>query len=177
MMAIGMNRYGVSGNLMSLGALDFGLIVDGSIIIIENCLRRLAERQHHEGRLLTLPRAAARGVRGVAGDGPADRLRPGDHPPRLRAAAHLHGRRGQDVLADGDHRHAGAGRRLHPVAHLRAGDGGAPDPRQGRREGGRGDRAGSRSATSRCCAGWSRGPGRGSAAGVGTFAAAGAALH
>jgi len=55
MMAIGMNRYGVSGNLMSLGALDFGLIVDGSIIIIENCLRRLAERQHHEGRLLTLP--------------------------------------------------------------------------------------------------------------------------
>jgi len=55
MMAIGMNRYGVSGNLMSLGALDFGLIVDGSIIIIENCLRRLAERQHHEGRLLTQP--------------------------------------------------------------------------------------------------------------------------
>jgi len=53
MMAIGMNRYGVSGNLMSLGALDFGLIVDGSIIIIENCLRRLAERQHDEGRLLT----------------------------------------------------------------------------------------------------------------------------
>ena len=55
LMAIGMNRYGVSGNLMSLGALDFGLIVDGSIIIIENCLRRLAERQHREGRLLTLP--------------------------------------------------------------------------------------------------------------------------
>jgi len=54
MMAIGMNYYGVSGNLMSLGALDFGLIVDGSIIIIENCLRRLAERQHHEGRLLSL---------------------------------------------------------------------------------------------------------------------------
>lgn len=54
MMAIGMNRFGVSGNLMSLGALDFGLIVDGSIIIIENCLRRLAERQHHEGRLLNL---------------------------------------------------------------------------------------------------------------------------
>ncbi len=54
LMAIGMNRFGVSGNLMSLGALDFGLIVDGSIIIIENCLRRLAERQHREGRLLNL---------------------------------------------------------------------------------------------------------------------------
>jgi len=54
MTAIGMNELGVSGNLMSLGALDFGLIVDGAVIIVENCLRRLAERQHHEGRLLTL---------------------------------------------------------------------------------------------------------------------------
>jgi cobalt-zinc-cadmium resistance protein CzcA len=54
MTAIGMNTLGVSGNLMSLGALDFGLIVDGAVIIIENCLRRLAERQHHEGRLLGL---------------------------------------------------------------------------------------------------------------------------
>lgn len=54
LMAIGMNRLGVSGNLMSLGALDFGLIVDGAVIIVENSLRRLAERQHHEGRLLTL---------------------------------------------------------------------------------------------------------------------------
>ena len=53
-MGTGMNLTGTSGNLMSLGALDFGLIVDGSIIIIENCLRRLAERQHHEGRILTL---------------------------------------------------------------------------------------------------------------------------
>ena len=51
-MGTGMNLTRTSGNLMSLGALDFGLIVDGSIIIIENCLRRLAERQHHEGRLL-----------------------------------------------------------------------------------------------------------------------------
>ena len=54
MMAIGMNATGTSGNLMSLGALDFGLIVDGSIIIIENCLRRLAERQHEKGGLLSL---------------------------------------------------------------------------------------------------------------------------
>lgn len=54
MMAIGMNGMKVSGNLMSLGALDFGLIVDGAVIIIENCLRRLAERQHHEGRILNL---------------------------------------------------------------------------------------------------------------------------
>ena len=38
----GMARAGVSANLMSLGALDFGLIVDGAVIIVENCLRRLA---------------------------------------------------------------------------------------------------------------------------------------
>jgi cobalt-zinc-cadmium resistance protein CzcA len=54
MMATGMNIVGVPGNLMSLGALDFGLIVDGAVIIIENCLARLAHRQSHEGRLLTL---------------------------------------------------------------------------------------------------------------------------
>ena len=44
----------VSANLMSLGALDFGLIVDGAVIIVENCILRMAERQHHHGRLLTL---------------------------------------------------------------------------------------------------------------------------
>ncbi len=50
----GMLRAGVSANLMSLGALDFGLIVDGAVIIVENALRRLAERQHEEGRLLAV---------------------------------------------------------------------------------------------------------------------------
>ena len=54
MSAIGMNAFGISGNLMSLGALDFGLIIDGAVIIVENTLRRLAERQHFEGRTLVL---------------------------------------------------------------------------------------------------------------------------
>jgi cobalt-zinc-cadmium resistance protein CzcA len=49
----GMVRGGVSGNLMSLGALDFGLIVDGAVIIIENCLRRFGDLRHALGRLLT----------------------------------------------------------------------------------------------------------------------------
>ena len=49
----GMVQSKVSGNLMSLGALDFGLIVDGAVIIVENCLRRLGEAQHREGRLLS----------------------------------------------------------------------------------------------------------------------------
>ena len=49
----GMVTNKVSGNLMSLGALDFGLIVDGAVIIIENCLRRFGQEQHRLGRLLT----------------------------------------------------------------------------------------------------------------------------
>lgn len=51
---IGMIKLGISGNLMSLGALDFGLIVDGAIIITETCLHRLAYAQKHLGRVLNL---------------------------------------------------------------------------------------------------------------------------
>lgn len=49
----GMVASDTSGNLMSLGALDFGLIVDGAVIIVENCLRRFGEAQHRLDRLLT----------------------------------------------------------------------------------------------------------------------------
>ncbi|WP_437325296.1 efflux RND transporter permease subunit [Sorangium sp. So ce381] len=49
----GMVEGKISGNLMSLGAIDFGLIVDGSVIIVENCVRRFAEEQHRLGRVLT----------------------------------------------------------------------------------------------------------------------------
>ncbi|MFA5901897.1 MAG: CusA/CzcA family heavy metal efflux RND transporter, partial [Hyphomicrobium sp.] len=49
----GMVENRVAGSLMSLGALDFGLIVDGAVIIVENCLRRFAAAQHSTGRLLT----------------------------------------------------------------------------------------------------------------------------
>ncbi len=51
--SVGMLRAGVSANLMSLGALDFGLIVDGAVIIVENALRRLGDAQH--GRSGQLP--------------------------------------------------------------------------------------------------------------------------
>lgn len=50
---IGMNYFGVSANLMSLGAIDFGLIVDGAVIIVENTVRRLAELRTKLGRPLT----------------------------------------------------------------------------------------------------------------------------
>ena len=50
----GMVSQKVSANLMSLGALDFGIIVDGAVVIVENCVRRLAHAQQHHGRPLTL---------------------------------------------------------------------------------------------------------------------------
>jgi len=48
-----MNLTGASGNLMSLGAIDFGLIVDGAVIIVENAVRRLAEARAQRERDLT----------------------------------------------------------------------------------------------------------------------------
>ncbi|MGO2074038.1 efflux RND transporter permease subunit [Pseudoalteromonas sp. AOP31-A2-14] len=50
----GMTANRVSGNLMSMGAIDFGIIVDGAVIVVENALRRLGMAQHKAGRLLTL---------------------------------------------------------------------------------------------------------------------------
>ena len=50
---IGMKYFGVSANLMSLGAIDFGLVVDGAVIIVENTVRSLVDRRHQLGRQLT----------------------------------------------------------------------------------------------------------------------------
>ena len=49
----GMVQGRVSGNLMSLGAVDFGLIIDGAVVMVENAIRRLGLRQHELGRLLS----------------------------------------------------------------------------------------------------------------------------
>jgi cobalt-zinc-cadmium resistance protein CzcA len=49
----GMVNQKISANLMSLGALDFGIIVDGAVVIVENCVRRLAHAQARHGRPLT----------------------------------------------------------------------------------------------------------------------------
>ena len=49
----GMVSNKISGNLLSLGAIDFGIIVDGAVIIVENCYRRLAQEQGKYGRVLT----------------------------------------------------------------------------------------------------------------------------
>lgn len=49
----GMVQQGISGNLMSLGAIDFGIIVDGAVVMVENIVRRFAHRQRDLGRLMT----------------------------------------------------------------------------------------------------------------------------
>lgn len=51
--AIGMRAFHISANLMSLGALDFGLLVDGAVIIVENAVRQVAHRVRHVSRTLS----------------------------------------------------------------------------------------------------------------------------
>jgi cobalt-zinc-cadmium resistance protein CzcA len=67
--AIAMRRFNISGNLMSLGALDFGLIVDGAVVVIENTLRLLASRRDELRRALSIQErltAAAQAAREMA---------------------------------------------------------------------------------------------------------------
>jgi cobalt-zinc-cadmium resistance protein CzcA len=59
---IGMLWAGLSGNLMSLGAIDFGLIVDGAVVIVENIMRHLAEQSKHAKDRLVVIRDAAKEV-------------------------------------------------------------------------------------------------------------------
>jgi heavy metal efflux system protein len=54
----GMRHFGISGNLMSLGAVDFGLIIDGAVVIVENIVRQLGAKQHQLGRALTVEERA-----------------------------------------------------------------------------------------------------------------------
>jgi cobalt-zinc-cadmium resistance protein CzcA len=54
----GMVQSKISGNLMSLGAVDFGIIIDGAVVMVENIIRRLGEAQHHLGRKLSLSERA-----------------------------------------------------------------------------------------------------------------------
>lgn len=61
-----MNRFGISGNLMSLGAIDFGLVVDGSVVMIENILRHLEQREEHISPLASIREAALEVGRPVA---------------------------------------------------------------------------------------------------------------
>ena len=87
-----MRVFGMSGNLMSLGAIDFGLVVDGAVVVVEGALAGMTVRAIERAQ-----RARPRGRDGRK----ADRARRLHHRDRLRAGAPARGRRGEDVRADG----------------------------------------------------------------------------
>jgi cobalt-zinc-cadmium resistance protein CzcA len=108
-----MHHFKIPANLLSLGAIDFGILVDGSVVVLENILRR---REREQERPLT------RGChRGHAAGGAPHLLRHGRDHRRLPAAVRLPAHRVQAVLADGVCGRRGAGGR--------AGGGAAADRR------------------------------------------------
>jgi heavy metal efflux system protein len=63
---VGMTLFGVSANLMSLGAIDFGMIVDGAVVMMENTIRRASENGHREDISRTIKSAGAEVARPIA---------------------------------------------------------------------------------------------------------------
>jgi cobalt-zinc-cadmium resistance protein CzcA len=63
---VGMTLFGVSANLMSLGAIDFGMIVDGAVVMMENTIRRASENGHCEDISQTIKAAGAEVARPIA---------------------------------------------------------------------------------------------------------------
>src|SRR5437016_12611733 len=62
---LGMRLYGISANLMSLGAIDFGMIVDGAVVMMENSVHRLEEKHGQESPLESVRQAAYAGARSM----------------------------------------------------------------------------------------------------------------
>ena len=86
---------------MSLGAIDFGIIIDGAVIIVENCLRLLAAEQHRLGRAARPPGTLRDHSRRIARGHPAEPVRHVHHRRRLSADPDADRRRRKDVHADG----------------------------------------------------------------------------
>ena len=116
----GMVENKVSANLMSLGAIDFGIIIDGAVIIVENCLRLLATEQRRLGRALD---RRERFETILAGS--REVIRPHLFGTFIIAVVYLadpdaHRGRGKNVHTDGAHGPDGADGRQHPVDHVRS---------------------------------------------------------
>ncbi len=101
---IGLRLRGIPANLLSLGAMDFGIIVDGAVIVVENVFRTLAER----GRTIDRESREADGARR---DGPgraADALLDADHHRREHSDLHAPAAGRAHLRADGVHDFVGA---------------------------------------------------------------------
>ena len=148
-----MERVGIAGSLMSLGAIDFGLVVDSSVVMVENCVRHLAHDRTGREEAGHHPRRGRRGPQ-------ADDVRRADHHDRLPADPDLARDRGEAVPADGPDGHLCPGRVDGPVADPDARPGfarPAPEDVRDRRRSSTGSPTGS---SSRCST-WACGfPGR-----------------
>ena len=114
---IGLTWRGIPANLLSLGAMDFGIIVDGAVIVVENVFRRLGElKDTGSDKKARLARDRTRHRRGRA----ADLLLDAHH--HRRAHPHLHAAtpRRPHLRADGLDGHQRADRLAAPFAHARA---------------------------------------------------------
>ena len=132
-MLVRLHRHGrrrLSGNLMSLGAIDFGLIVDGSVVMIENIVRHLGEWRRRtaavtigDQQMTTIARRRAKSLRPIV-------FAVAHHHHRLPADPRARGCRGEDVPADG----ADGGLRARRLAASRAhADAGARELRSAQR--------------------------------------------
>ncbi len=112
---VGMVATGTPANLISLGAVDFGIVVDSTVIVMENVFRHMAA----PGKRNAIERILLGRGRGRA----ADVLLDAGHRGRLHPALHAVGRVGGDLLADGAHLRLRHRRRHHPLADADAGAG------------------------------------------------------
>jgi heavy metal efflux system protein len=133
--ATGMLGGRISANLMSLGALDFGLIVDGAVIIAENSLRHFAERQAELGR----PLDREERLKTVSAS-TIEMIRPTVYGQAIIILVYapllaFTGVEGKDLRAHGAHRHDRAGRGFRRVPDLRSGRDRDRDHEAGAREG------------------------------------------
>ena len=108
--------FGIAGSLMSLGAIDFGLIVDSAVIVIENCVGRLSHARPGERAVDVIRRATLEVRRPVV-------YGVGNHHPGPPADPGARGRRGEDVPADGRDGHLRPDRIAAPLADGHAGTG------------------------------------------------------
>ena len=108
---IGMVQIGVTGNLMSLGAIDFGLLVDGAIVMLEVALVEIAVRRAKSREDVVVPGGPVDGQGGASG-----RVLAAHHLARLPAPHGARGGGGADVQAHGDHGRARARRRAAVLA-------------------------------------------------------------
>ena len=115
---LGLTWVGIPANLLSLGAMDFGIIVDGAVIVVENVFRRLSETRNFTTTRSTTARTAG-AARDPGRDGrgrPADAVLDADHHRRAHPDLHAAAPRGPHLRADGLVGDLGAGRLADPFA-------------------------------------------------------------